>query len=334
MYFSIVVAVFKRKDELEELLKSLVSQKFKGFEVIVSDGSPDDELRKDVLAWEKDIQVRYVYRKGFKASESRNVGAEEARGKYLLFLDSDVIAPPQYLKQLHRYIEEHQPEAFGGPDAASDDFTPVMKAINHAMTSFLTTGGIRGRKGKISSYQLRGFNMGLTRELFLKLNGFSNLQVAEDIELSVRVSQQGIKPHLITEAFVYHKRKSTLRKFAKQMLMHGKGRVDLNLRHPGQIKWAHLIPSLFLIYTLVLLPLTSLVSSTLFTLALTALLGYFFLIFLEAGMVYKSLSLAIVSTYASMIMLYSYGLGLLIQLIKRYFRLSTSDTNKAEELKL
>jgi GT2 family glycosyltransferase len=334
MLFSIVVAVFKRKDELEELLHSLTKQKFTDFEVIISDGSPTDELKEFVQTWMNRLPVVYVYRKGYRASESRNEGANVANGQYLIFLDSDVIAPADYLSNLSDYLLQNKPLAFGGPDAASDDFTPVMKGINHAMTSFLTTGGIRGRKGKVSKYQLRGFNMGLSKELFQKLNGFSSLQVAEDIELSVRIEELGIKPHLVTEAFVYHKRKSTLSKFAKQLYMHGKGRVDLNLRHPGQIKWVHLIPSLILVFTFFAVPLSFFISIELFTLSILLLITYFLAIFITASITYQSFVLGSISTIASGIMLYSYGLGLIVQFFKRYLNISQADTNKSEELKL
>ncbi len=333
MRFSIVVAVYKRADELEELLESLCTQTFKDFETVISDGSPDDALSLLAARYASKLNIQYIYKKGYKASESRNEGCKVAKGDYFIFLDSDVIAPAHYLERVDHFLQSNPVDAFGGPDAAREDFTPVMKAINYAMTSFLTTGGIRGKKKKISKFQLRGFNMGISRDVFTQTGGFSTLQVAEDIELSVRIQKAGYRMSLIEDAFVFHKRKSDLKKFSKQLTMHGRGRVDLNIRHPGQIQWVHLIPSLFLIYSLAI-PIAFLLHSFLGKVMAGLLLFYVVLILLHASQLYKSLSLGFLSLYASLIMLYGYGYGLLEHYIYRVLLGKGRDTEKEEILKL
>lgn len=333
MKFSVVVAVFKRRDELEELLESLILQIFKDFEVVVSDGSPDTSLKDVVQSFESKLNLNYVYRKGYKASESRNEGCKQAKGAYFIFLDSDIIAPPDYLSKVDAFLTLNPVDAFGGPDAAREDFTPVMKAINFAMTSIWTTGGIRGRKKKVGKFQLRGFNMGISKAVFEATGGFSTLQVAEDIELSVRIEKAGFKAALIDSAFVFHKRKSSFDKFFKQLTMHGRGRVDLNLRHPGQIKPVHWIPTAFLV-ALLTIPILYITSKPLGLALLSLVVSYLGLLCVAASFAYRSIRIGIMSVWASVLMLVGYGYGLASHYVLRIILSSGNDTNKSEELKL
>ncbi|HET9053726.1 MAG TPA: glycosyltransferase, partial [Cyclobacteriaceae bacterium] len=254
MFYSIVVACYKRADELEEFLRHIVHQTFKDFEVIISDGSPDDSLRALAMKYSTAINLTYVYRKNFKASESRNAGVAESRGDYVIFIDSDCIVPEHYLLEIDTFLKAHPADAFGGADKAHEDFNPVMKSINYAMTSFLTTGGIRGRKKHVGQFELRGFNMGISKKAFEALNGFSTMQVAEDIELSARVDKAGYTKRFIENAYVFHKRKSDFKKFFKQLRMHGKGRIDLYLRHSDKLKAVHFLPTAFVGYLLACFP--------------------------------------------------------------------------------
>jgi cellulose synthase/poly-beta-1,6-N-acetylglucosamine synthase-like glycosyltransferase len=309
-FYSIVVAAYKRTDELEEFLQSMIRQAYRNFEVIISDGSPEPGMEKVVMNYAAAMNLKYVYRKDFKASESRNVGVAEAKGEYVIFIDSDCIVPEQYLTEVNLILSKNPADAFGGPDRADSSFTPVMKAINYAMTSTFTTGGIRGKNENMGKFELRGFNMGVSKKVFEQLKGFSTMQVAEDIELSARIDKAGYSKVLIPQAFVYHKRKSDFKKFFKQLRMHGRGRIDLYLRHRDKLKPVHFLPTVFFLYFLSTALLVILFPSFGLYLA-TPLIIYFTAILIDSSIANKNLKVGLMSVWASFIMLFSYGMGLL-----------------------
>ena len=247
MKYSIIVPVYNRPDEVDELLESLSNQTQKDFEVIiVEDGSV--KTCKDVCDKYADILVLHYYAKENSGpGQSRNYGAERAIGEYLLILDSDVILPTDYIEAISQSLEANPTEAFGGPDAAHPSFTPVQKAISYSMTSFFTTGGIRGGKAKLDKFYPRSFNMGIRRDVYLKLSGFSKMRFGEDIDFSYRIVEAGYHPQLFPKAWVWHKRRTDFRKFFRQVYNSGIARINLEKRHPGTMKLVHLLPTVFTI---------------------------------------------------------------------------------------
>ena len=247
MKYSIIVPVYNRPDEVDELLESLSNQTQKDFEVIiVEDGSV--KTCKDVCDKYADILVLHYYaKKNSGPGQSRNYGAERAIGEYLLILDSDVVLPTDYIESISQSLEANPTEAFGGPDAAHPSFTPVQKAISYSMTSFFTTGGIRGGKAKLDKFYPRSFNMGIRRDVYLKLSGFSKMRFGEDIDFSYRIVEAGYHPQLFPKAWVWHKRRTDFRKFFRQVYNSGIARINLEKRHPGTMKLVHLLPAVFTI---------------------------------------------------------------------------------------
>ena len=248
MKYSIIVPVFNRPDEVDELLQSLCSQELKDFEVIiVEDGSK--QPCKDVCDKYAGILDLYYYLKENSGpGQSRNYGAERAKGEWLIVLDSDVVLPQGYLIAVDSAIS-HQTsniDAFGGPDASHPSFTPVQKAISYSMTSFFTTGGIRGGKGKkLDKFFPRSYNMGIRREVYQQLGGFSKMRFGEDIDFSYRIVEAGYQTALIPEAWVWHKRRTDFSKFFRQVYNSGIARINLEKRHPGTLKLVHLLPTVF-----------------------------------------------------------------------------------------
>ncbi len=334
IFFSIVVPTFNRPDEVEELLKSVAQQKFKDFEIIFVDGSHTDILHPVIESYKSKFAVQYFHEKKLKASPSRNYGVNKAHGKYIVFVDSDCILPPLFLQQIHDYIQSKDGEidAYGGPDAAHPSFTVTQKAINYAMTSRLTTGGIRGKKKHVGQFQLRGFNMGMKKAVFDDLNGFSEMEVGEDIDLSMRLWEKGYTAHLIDQAFVYHKRRVSLTKFRKQLFMHGKGRIDLYKRHKSALKLVHLIPSVFALALVVGL-IISIFSKPFMYLYLAGVAFHLLLLFVDATVLNKSIQVGFVSAIASYVMLISYGFGLMYNFIKRIVFGIDKESGKSIELK-
>ena len=247
MKYSIIVPVYNRPDEVDELLESLSNQTLQDFEVIiVEDGSV--KTCKDVCDKYADILALHYYAKENSGpGQSRNYGAERTSSEWLIILDSDVVLPESYLAAVDSSIRHQTSDiaAFGGPDAAHPSFTPVQKAISYSMTSFFTTGGIRGGKAKLDKFYPRSFNMGIRRDVYQQLGGFSKMRFGEDIDFSYRIVEAGYRPQLFPEAWVWHKRRTDFRKFFRQVYNSGIARINLMKRHPGTLKLVHLLPTVF-----------------------------------------------------------------------------------------
>ena len=259
MKYSFIVPVYNRPDEVAELLESLAALGRKDdFEVIVVEDGSAVPCQQVCRRYEGSLNISYLQKANSGPGQSRNYGAERAAGQYLVILDSDVVVPPGYLDALDRELADDPCDAFGGPDAAHPSFTPVQKAISYAMTSFFTTGGIRGGKGKrLDRFFPRSFNMGVRRDKYLALGGFSRMRFGEDIDFSYRIVEAGLTCRLFPDAWVWHKRRTDLRKFYRQVYNSGIARINLEKRHPGTMKLVHTLPALFAL-GLTLTPLAAL----------------------------------------------------------------------------
>ena len=257
--YSVIVPVYNRPDEVNELLESLTQQTFRNFEVVVVEDGSSLPCEAVCDRYTDVLDIQYYTKSNSGPGQTRNFGAERARGEYLLVLDSDCVLPPGYLQAVEDELKAEHADAFGGPDRAHPSFTPVQKAINYSMTSFFTTGGIRGgtakSKGKrsLDKFYPRSFNMGIKAELYRRLNGFSNMRFGEDIDFSYRICKSGAKCRLFPEAWVWHKRRTDMRKFWRQVHNSGIARINLMKRHPGTLKLVHLLPAVFTLGVLFLL---------------------------------------------------------------------------------
>lgn len=316
MFFSVVIPVYNRPLEIRELLESLSFQTYLNFEVIiVEDGSLF--TCEDILEEFKSVlDVSYHFVENMGQGFARNYGMNLAKGDYFVLFDSDCIIPPQYLNVLQKQIKEENLDAHGGPDAANQDFSSFQKAINYSMTSFLTTGGIRGKLKDPSKYQARGYNMGLSKKAFEATKGFIDPNRAEDIELSIRLKKQGFKLELVEEAFVYHKRKNTWKSFFKQSFSFGQNRVHVSTFHPEAIKLVHVMPSLFLMGW-VLTFLTFLIGNNLFVYGVAIYAAWILLVFLDAGIKEKSIAVGCLAIFTSFGQLSAYGLGLIMAFLQK-----------------
>ena len=340
MKYSIIVPVFNRPDEVDELLESLCHQEVKDFEVIiVEDGSK--KPCKDVCdKYAGILDLHYYYKDNSGPGQSRNYGAERAKGEWLIVLDSDVVLPKGYLKavnsQLSTLNSQLYPAAFGGPDASHPSFTPVQKAISYSMTSFFTTGGIRGGKAKLDKFYPRSYNMGIRREVYQQLGGFSKMRFGEDIDFSYRIVEAGYKTALLPDAWVWHKRRTDFRKFFRQVFNSGIARINLEKRHPGTMKLVHMLPMVFTVGVLLLslialvalvVALVGLLSASrpgcnmglvltyaglvVAALALSPLLLYAVIICIDSTCKNRSLRVGLLSVPAAFTQLMGYGLGFL-----------------------
>lgn len=313
MYFSLIIPVYNRPDEIEELLESLVHQTYEQeYEIVIIEDGSAIPCREVADRYAGRLNISYFYKANSGPGDSRNFGMRNAKGDYFIILDSDCIIPPAYLQNVHDSLAAGYTDCFGGPDAALDSFSDVQKAINFTMTSFLTTGGIRGKSETIEKFQPRSFNMGLSKKAFEASGGFGNIHPGEDPDLSIRLWKMGFKTRLITTAFVYHKRRIDWDKFYKQVYKFGKARPILDLWHPEYKKITFLFPSLFLIGLAV--SLTALLFGINFGI-------YFYSLYLLGVLVLsavqnKSLKIGGLSVVALLIQFYGYGTGYLEALTK------------------
>jgi glycosyltransferase involved in cell wall biosynthesis len=253
MRYSIIIPVFNRPDEVNELLESLEIQNFRDFEVlVVEDGST--VTCADVVEKHADkLDVHYFFKPNSGPGQSRNYGAVRAEGEYLIILDSDCVLPEAYLDEVDMELMLHPCAAFGGPDRAHSSFTPTQKAISYSMTSFFTTGGIRGGKKKMDKFYPRSFNMGIRADVYKELGGFSKMRFGEDIDLSIRIFKGHYTCRLFPEAWVWHKRRTDMKKFFKQVHNSGIARINLYKKYPDSLKLVHLLPMVFTVGTFCLL---------------------------------------------------------------------------------
>jgi len=243
--YSVIVPVYNRPQEVAELLESLTRQTLKDFEVVLVEDGSTVTCEKVYEHYSKKLSIQYFLKSNTGPGPSRNFGFEKARGKYFVVFDSDCILPPHYFELVDTFLKNEKADVWGGPDRGMKDFTALQQAMAFTMSSTLTTGGIRG--GKKKAFQPRSFNMGISREVFEKTRGFHFDRFAEDIELSIRIKKAGFKTVLIPEAFVYHKRRTSLSQFFRQVSGFGKGRILVGRKHPGEVKLTHWLPAFFLL---------------------------------------------------------------------------------------
>ena len=305
MQFSIIIPVYNRPQEVDELLESLCQQTVKDFEVVVVE---DGSLEKCDAVCEKyadRLALSYHFKPNSGPGPSRNYGAERSQGEYLIILDSDVIVPENYLETIQQELDREPCDAFGGPDRAHASFTPIQKAINYAMTSFFTTGGIRGAKRKMDKFYPRSFNLGIKKSVYEALGGFAPMRYGEDIDLSTRIFQGGYNCRLFPEAFVYHKRRVKFSSFFRQVKHSGEARVELKNKYPETFKLVHLLPAAFVVGNLLLVTLGIFCH----WLWLTPIMLYVVMVFVDSLIKNKDLKVALLSVPAAYCQLFGYGTG-------------------------
>ena len=315
--FSIVVAVYNRPDEMSELLESILNQKYRDFEIIVIDDGSENSSRDIVTFYKNKLLIKYFFIDNKGPALARNYGVKKAQGEWIIFFDSDCTIPENYFYETNKYLEKNKIDFYGGPDMMDESFSYLQKSINFSMTSFMTTGGIRGSKKSIDKFLPRSFNMGIKRKAFDDVGGFSNIrQYGEDLDLSYKLIFSGRKSALIADAKVYHKRRTNLNLFFNQMFKSGKGRHKLNLKYSGTFKLFHLFPTFFIIgfilsniYYLIDFSDSLNIFQEVYSL-------YFILIFINSSIINKNIIIGLLSIITTFIQFLGYGLGYVFSILK------------------
>ncbi len=313
MLFSLIVPVYNRPDEVDELLESLSHTNYsKNFEIVLVEDGSSIKCEEVIQKYTTSLSISYYYKENTGPGDSRNYGMQKAKGDYFIIFDSDCIIPKQYLNEVETALNDNYVDCFGGPDKALDSFSDIQKAINFAMTSFLTTGGIRGGSEKIDKFQPRSFNMGLSRKAFEASNGFGNIHPGEDPDLSIRLWNLGFETKLFPNAYVYHKRRIDWEKFSIQVNKFGKARPILNSWYPKYNKLTFFFPSAFIIgfaLAVFLLIFT-------YDYLLQLYFVYFLILFIVSTYQNRSFKIGYLSIIAVWKQFYGYGLGFLESYLK------------------
>ena len=304
MRYSVIIPVYNRPDEVNELLQSLVEQHYNDFEVIIIEDGSSVPCKTIADAYSDRLTIHYFEKPNSGPGQTRNYGAERSHGEYLLILDSDCIIPPGYFEAIDQELQNKPADAFGGPDRAHSSFSDMQKAINYSMTSFFTTGGIRGGKKKMDKFYPRSFNMGVRRTVYQALGGFSDMRFGEDIDFSIRIFKGGYSCRLFPGAWVYHKRRTDLKKFFKQVHNSGIARINLYKKYPESLKVVHLLPAVFTLGVAFLL-----IGSLFCLYSLLPILLYAVLVCIDSSLQNHSLRIGIYSIAAAFIQLIGYGTG-------------------------
>ena len=315
-FYSIIIPVYNRPGEIAELLQSLTSQTLKNFEVIIVEDGSTITCKSEVDSFAEKLDIRYFFKENTGQGFSRNFGFAKAKADYFIVFDSDCILPETYLESVEENLAKKQFDAFGGPDRAKQSFTIIQKAINYSMTSIFTTGGVRGNKKHAGTYHPRSFNMGISREVFEKTGGYVITRMGEDIEFSIRIINTGFRVGLIEEAFVFHKRRTSLGQFYKQLHFFGRARINISRFYANELKLVHLFPLFFLVGWLAL-AVAWIISKPLFLIGLGIAAIYYGLIFMDSTIKNRSLPVGVLSIVTATVQLSAYAIGMIAEYFKR-----------------
>lgn len=306
--YSFIIPVYNRPQEVMELLESFSKLDFhEDFEIVLVEDGSTETAEKIVGQFSEKLSISYYFKQNSGPGDSRNFGMGQAKGNYFIILDSDCLLPPHYLKTVDSFLNKTCYHCFGGADAAHESFTPLQKAINYTMTSFFTTGGIRGSKASLNRFEPRSFNMGISKEVFEKTGGFAKIHPGEDPDLSQRILKAGYKTTFLPKAFVYHKRRISWKKFYIQVKKFGLVRPILNQWHPSAAKVTFWFPTVFVFFVVGSI-LCSLFFNPLF---LVPLLFYLMLILIDSSIKNKRIYIGLLSVAAVFVQFFGYGMAFL-----------------------
>lgn len=319
MFFSIIIPLFNRPQEIDELLFTLVQQDYRAFEVLVIEDGSTNDAKAIVESYTEKLDVHYYVKENAGQGFARNYGFERAKGDYFVIFDSDCLIPSHYLTTVQQFLIKNPLDAYGGPDAAHESFTPIQKAISYAMTSPLTTGGIRGNKQHMGTFHPRSFNMGVSRKVWERVGGFILTRLGEDIEYSIRIQEAGFKIGLLADAVVFHKRRTDFKQFYKQLHFFGRARINVYKHFPTELRAVHFFPSAFVVFLGIAI-LTNFFSLPLAQWCNFCAALYVLLLFSHAWAETRSLKVALLGVIAAFIQLTAYGIGFMQDFWKRIIK--------------
>jgi len=317
VHFSVIIPVYNRPQELDELLICIQQQDFKDFEVIIIEDGSEISSENIVKSHQSELNISYYVKENGGQGFARNYAFERAKGNFFIILDSDALIEPDYLSVVNRGIKEGHLDLFGGPDKDHPSFSPIQKAISFSMTSVFTTGGIRGKaKNMGGQFHPRSFNMGISRKVWEATKGFKITRMGEDIEFSIRCISLGFTSGLLPKAYIYHKRRTSFSQFYKQLHFFGRARINIGRFYPKELKWVHFFPLAYLLFfwNTVLLNIIDVNLGMYFS---GILASYWVLLLIDGLISTKNIQVACLGLIAANIQLLAYGQGFLEEGLKK-----------------
>jgi len=321
--YTFIIPVYNRLSEVKELLLSAENIDFdrKRFDFLFVDDGSDDGFREFIENYRSPsgLIISAVYQDNQGPGAARNHGMALAQGDYFIFIDSDCLFPSNYLKTTDSALSKYKYDAYGGPDTHHPSFSRLLKAINYSMTSFVGTGGTRGGKNQVGKYYPRSFNMGVSRKVFHTIGGMNDLRHGQDMDYSARIYQAGFEVGFIIDAYVYHKRRTSINQFFRQIFNWGVARINLGVRHKELLKPVHFLPALLVAFYGIILILGIFIPVFRGVLLLM-LIGHALVCmwaFVESLLKYKSLRISLLSILTLNIQVFGYGAGFLYALWQR-----------------
>jgi len=317
VHFSVIIPVYNRPQELDELLSCIQQQDLKDFEVIIIEDGSEISSENIVKSHQSELNISYYVKENGGQGFARNYAFERAKGNFFIILDSDALIEPDYLSVVNRGIKEGHLDLFGGPDKDHPSFSPIQKAISFSMTSVFTTGGIRGKaKNMGGQFHPRSFNMGISRKVWEATKGFKITRMGEDIEFSIRCISLGFTSGLLPKAYIYHKRRTSFSQFYKQLHFFGRARINIGRFYPKELKWVHFFPLAYLLFfwNTVLLNIIDVNLGMYFS---GILASYWVLLLIDGLLSTKNIQVACLGLIAANIQLLAYGQGFLEEGLKK-----------------
>lgn len=316
-FYSLIIPVYNRPNEIDELLDSLTKQSYTNFEVVIIEDGSDEPCKSIIDKYASQLSIFYYLKQNGGQGFARNHGFTNAKGDYFVIFDSDCLIPANYLEIVDKAIEKDNWDAFGGPDKEHESFTIMQKAISYSMTSPFTTGGIRGNKKHAGTFHPRSFNMGISKEVFVRTKGYKITRMGEDIEFSIRIIEAGFKVGLVSEAYVFHKRRTNLIQFYKQLHFFGRARINISRFYPKELRLVHAFPAFFLLGWLVL-PIFYFLVPLFFKIGVGLLSIFYLLIFMHSTIANKNIRVGLLSLATSTVQLCAYGVGFMSEGVRKY----------------
>lgn len=316
-FYSLIIPVYNRPNEIDELLDSLTKQSYTNFEVVIIEDGSDEPCKSIIDKYASKLSIFYYLKQNGGQGFARNYGFTNAKGDYFVIFDSDCLIPANYLEIVDKAIEKDNWDAFGGPDREHESFTLMQKAISYSMTSPFTTGGIRGNKKHAGTFHPRSFNMGISKEVFVRTKGYKITRMGEDIEFSIRIIEAGFKVGLVSEAYVFHKRRTNLIQFYKQLHFFGRARINISRFYPKELRLVHAFPAFFLLGWLVL-PIFYFLVPLFFKIGVGLLSIFYLLIFMHSTIANKNIRVGLLSLATSTVQLCAYGVGFMSEGVRKY----------------
>ena len=302
--YSFIIPVYNRPQEIQELLESVADAKWDiPYEIVIVEDGSSETSEAVVAHYSEQLPISYYFKPNSGPGDSRNFGMKNAKGDYFIILDSDILMPKHYLPTVEAFLASHYVDCFGGADAAHPSFSPLQKAINFVMTSFLTTGGIRGKEHRVNSFEPRSFNMGISKKAYEATGGFGKIHPGEDPDLSQRIKAKGFETAFIPNAAVFHKRRISWEKFHLQVKKFGLVRPILTSWHPKSAKITYWFPTLFIVFVIS----SVLLAAGIHYFFAVPLLLYVLTVFLLSTLQNKSAYIGLLSVAAVFVQFFGYG---------------------------